>query len=154
LSTNSLADRMKSSLEQKIKFLQRVPFFTELSEESVKAMVGVSFQKNFQKEDAIFQQGDTADGMYVILFGEVDVIMDGEKIATLSTDDFFGEIAIITTEPRTATVQTTSADLSLLFLPKDIFDKVKKDLSSEFRQEVLRRIKENCDRKKTERKLW
>jgi CRP-like cAMP-binding protein len=61
---------------------------------------------------AVFCQGDPADGFYVIETGAADVIGDGRLVTTLGPGDGFGEIALLRRVPRTATVRA-AADLEL-----------------------------------------
>jgi F420-non-reducing hydrogenase small subunit len=56
----------------------------------------------------IFRQGDQADGMYIVLEGEVEVVQESgdqkSRIASLGKNDFFGEMALITGSARSSTV--------------------------------------------------
>jgi glucose-6-phosphate 1-dehydrogenase len=76
--------------------------------------------------DVIMNKGDLGRQMYFISRGEVD-IMDGERVVrTLVEGDFFGELALLSSQPRTATVRArTSCDLFVL--DKGDFDKALKD---------------------------
>ncbi len=51
----------------------------------------------------IFQKGETADQMYVIIDGEVEISMDGKLVDTTSTGGIVGEMALISSDPRSAT---------------------------------------------------
>ena len=70
----------------------------------------------------MFTQGDLGDRYYVIESGEVDVVGDGDLVSTLGPGEGFGEIALLRSGPRTATVRARSdvrlrALLSTRFLP-------------------------------------
>lgn len=66
--------------------------------------------------EQIIKKGDIGREMYVLARGEVEVLDDGGKvIKTLKDGDFFGEIGVLTSQPRTATVRAkTGCDLFVL----------------------------------------
>jgi NADH:ubiquinone reductase (H+-translocating) len=71
---------------------------------------------HFEPGEVIFHQGDVGDYLYIIVTGEVEVIKeeDGKetKVAELKSGEFFGEIALLSHEKRTATVRCkTPADI-------------------------------------------
>ncbi|MCK5601695.1 cyclic nucleotide-binding domain-containing protein [Candidatus Pacearchaeota archaeon] len=131
-------------------YFHEIPFFSNLSDETLEKIIVLFDQVNLKKGDTIINVGDPADGMYVITDGEVEVIIDGAQIANLGTKDFFGELALITKEPRTASVQVTSDTFQAFYLTRDIFESTKNELSDDVKQEILRRIRENFD---TSRKI-
>jgi CRP-like cAMP-binding protein len=80
-----------------------------------------------QKGYEIIKQGDPGDAFYLIAQGKVSVwkkkAMLKSKVADLKNDDFFGEMALISNEPRNATV--VAEDVTELFvLQRYDFDKI------------------------------
>jgi CRP-like cAMP-binding protein len=73
-----------------------------------------------EEQTDVIVQGDEGDLLYVIADGEVDVLVDGAQIATLSRGAAFGEIALMHDVPRTATVRTRTP-VNLLTLERDDF---------------------------------
>ena len=58
----------------------------------------------FAPGQTIFKEGDHADRMFVIQAGEVEVRYNGHSIETLGEGNIFGEMSLISDEPRAATV--------------------------------------------------
>lgn len=84
---------------------------------------GVS-QMHYEAGDEVFHQGDLGDALYIIINGEVEVVLDepgGERVvAQMGTGEFFGELALLQHRPRTASVRCTKPT-TLLALPKADF---------------------------------
>lgn len=57
---------------------------------------------DYAKGKYIFHQGEVGDNMYVILEGEVDIILNEKVIATFKPGDLVGEMALIDHSPRSA----------------------------------------------------
>jgi len=60
--------------------------------------------KAFNAGDVIFQKGDPAKEMYVVIEGEVEIQVLDTMVEVVDKGGFFGEMALITVEPRSATV--------------------------------------------------
>ncbi len=74
-------------------------------------------------EVALINQGERADGLYIMLAGQVAVLRGEELVAGLGTGDVFGEISLMSGGGSTATVRTTTRVLALR-LPAKIFQEV------------------------------
>ena len=102
---------------------RRMELFSGLSPEVVARIFAKGMTVEFDAGYTIFEKGEPGRELFVILGGKVE-IRDGERlIATLSRGDMFGEMALISNEPRSAAavaVETTS----VLKLTYDVFDKV------------------------------
>ncbi|HYT59202.1 MAG TPA: cyclic nucleotide-binding domain-containing protein [Haliangiales bacterium] len=57
----------------------------------------------FKAGDTIFKEGEPGDQMYVVLEGEVDVVVHDKVVETVRMDSFLGEMALIDARPRSAT---------------------------------------------------
>ena len=82
-------------------------------------------REHFEPNEVIFREGDRGDRLYVVLHGEVEVFRQvpgqGEvTLAKLGAGECFGEIALISDTPRTATVRSASA-VNLLAVDRDAF---------------------------------
>jgi CRP-like cAMP-binding protein len=59
----------------------------------------------FKPGDAVMTEGERGDSMFIIIHGAVSVYKAGELIAELKEGDFFGEMALLGEQVRTATVK-------------------------------------------------
>ena len=99
--------------------LQRIPFFAELSREDVDGILAVGSRVTFEPGSTIVEQGSPGDGMYVVLSGTAEVDVGG-RYHKMGPGDFFGEMALITSRTRMATVK--SADrVDALKIPAEGF---------------------------------
>jgi len=89
-----------------------------------------TFIKKFTKERVIFKEGDIGNDMYFIREGKVQIIKEikGENkiLAEFSKGDFFGEMAIFTNKPRTASA-VAKTDIVLLKINNDVFEDFLRD---------------------------
>lgn len=126
-----------------LQIIKQIPFFSHLDEKQLKIVAESFSLKKFKKDDTVMQQGNEGFGMHVIIAGKVDVERDGKKIANLGENDYFGEMALVSDEPRSATIKVTSEDLVTFFLSKVVFRGIRKSLSEEVKNEILKRHMED-----------
>jgi cAMP-dependent protein kinase regulator len=72
--------------------------------------------------DALFREGDPGDTLYVVVEGEVAVITEGPpriEVSRLGPGAFFGEVALVTEQPRSATIEATMVT-QLLAIDRDV----------------------------------
>ena len=92
----------------------RVPLFARLEAAAIADLVGILSARTVPGGTTIVRKGDPADAMFLIASGAVDVDSPGGKIR-LNEGAFFGEMALLFREPRSATVTATrSTDLLVL----------------------------------------
>src|SRR5262249_52114714 len=93
--------------------LQRIPLFSDLAAADVRELIRIGRTLAMDANTVAVQEGDVGDTLYVILSGAVLVSRTDESgqdvaLATLQSGDFFGELALIDLEPRSARVATVA----------------------------------------------
>ena len=92
----------------KIELIKRVPLFAGLSKRELEQIAAIADEIDLREGKELTTQGKSAREFFVLLEGSADVTKDGRKINELGDGDFFGEIALVSHEPRTATVIASS----------------------------------------------
>ena|SRR2546422_4180121 len=116
-------------IEDRVTTLKRIELFRTLTDAERHSLAGRLRVAPFARGEAITRQGAKAHWLYVITKGdaEVRVFVDGsavsESIATLHIGDFFGEMGMMTGEPRMATVMALS-NVECYRLDKEAFNDV------------------------------
>tara|TARA_R110000796_G_scaffold252631_1_gene389270 strand:+ start:165472 stop:167325 length:1854 start_codon:yes stop_codon:yes gene_type:complete len=87
-----------------ISFLSEIPFFSELSKQSLKKLCDNTTEETFIKNETIIKKGDIGDTMYAIVQGTVKVHEKDHIYDTLKSGDCFGEYALIDNETRSASI--------------------------------------------------
>ncbi|HUF12551.1 MAG TPA: cation:proton antiporter [Longimicrobiales bacterium] len=109
-----LRERPISELEPRAdELLAKVPFFKGLPREEFERIVPLLRQRTYLANEIIVRQGALDTSMFLISRGVVRVIVSRETfgempVATLLAGDFFGEMAALTANPRTATVKAVT----------------------------------------------
>ena len=84
--------------------LEGIGAFSGLSKHELEQLAGWTFELEVPEGEELLKEGKLAHEFFVIEDGAVEVRQDGERIAELGTGDFFGEIALLEVDRRTATV--------------------------------------------------
>jgi len=108
-------------------FLRKVPLFNNLSETDLARLSESSRERNYPRNSVILFEDDPGDALYVVVTGQVKVVLIGEDgreviLSVLHEGNFFGEMALIDDEPRSAHV-IAMADSNLLVLRREDFQR-------------------------------
>jgi HEAT repeat protein len=125
LEVEKPVDTLKTvSILERILLLREVPIFSELSPEDLKHIAEIAQEEWFPKDTCIVRQGEQGSLMYVIVDGTLEVrhSRDGreEVLAQRGPGDFVGEMAIIDSAPRAASLCALT-DLRLLTIDDETF---------------------------------
>ncbi len=93
-----------------IETLRTVPLFAELDERALEQLARQMHERRFPEGADVTSEGAGGAGFFVIAEGNADVAVAGEHRASIGPGDFFGEIALIDTGLRSASI-TASTDL-------------------------------------------
>lgn len=110
---------MLSTIE-KVLVLKRVGIFAATPDETLAEVAALLEETPLQPGQTIFEKGDPGDCMYIIVDGEVRVHDGDRTLNHLQAGDVFGEMSLLDTEPRVASV-TAVADTQLLRLEQEPF---------------------------------
>jgi CRP-like cAMP-binding protein len=116
---------MRLRKDAKVELLKRVPLFSKLDKKALEDVAHIADEIDLPAGKEMATEGDRGREFFVLLKGEANVTRGGEKINTMKEGDFFGEIALVTKMPRTATVTATS-DVDVLVITERAFDNLLK----------------------------
>jgi len=108
---------------EKVLFLKEVSLFKNISSERLAKIATITKEVEFQRQDKIINEGDEGDSLFIIVDGTVSILKGKEKITELGPKDFFGEMAILDSEPRSATV-IANTDIVCLMISREDFTEI------------------------------
>jgi CRP-like cAMP-binding protein len=101
--------------------LSAIPLFADLPEKDRDLIAEAAAGSEAAEGDALVTQGDFGYALYAIESGTAVVTHDGEEIRTLGPGDVFGEIAVIASGRRTATVVATTPMRLITLFNRDVW---------------------------------
>lgn len=102
--------------------MAETPLLSALSPEALQQVTDELDVIDLDAGAALFHHGDRGNTLYVVVEGEVAVVVEGPprvQLSTLGEGQFFGEIALVTDQPRSATIEAT-VDTQLLAIDRDV----------------------------------
>lgn len=114
-----------------INFLKQCDIFYQFTPTQLELVANICQEAMFQKDDLIFKENSGSKELYIIVQGEVDIMVDpslvstieegieNKVIATLRRGQSFGEVALVDEGLRSASACATQKDTRLLIIPRD-----------------------------------
>ncbi|HCY77329.1 MAG TPA: cyclic nucleotide-binding domain-containing protein [Ignavibacteriales bacterium] len=103
--------------------LKTIPLFNDLTKSDLMSLIKILHNRTYVAGEFIFQQGDPGIGLYLIREGEVEIERTSHNnvkntLATFNKGDFFGELALVDGEKRSASaIAKTACKVSVIFKP-------------------------------------
>ena len=113
------------SEERLLQFLSKLEWLSEMEDENIQNLAQQCRIELYAKDDLIVRQGDEGDSMFIIVNGEIRVMVQSGTgmdivIAQKGEGEFFGEMSLLTGEPRTASIRAQN-DCRVLVIDKESF---------------------------------
>lgn len=134
-------------------FFRKFPLFADLDDRELSAIAAVAKTRRYAKDDVVFHADESGDVFCLIREGQVKVTMispEGKEIilSLLDPGDFFGEMALLDDEPRSATVVATEP-LELITIWRSDFLQILSenfDITKKVLAEISRRLRTASNR--------
>lgn len=111
------------STVEKVLLLKSIDLFSQIPGEDLSQIAQITDQVQFEEGDEIFHEGDPGDSLYLVIEGRIRVHRGGVEVAVLGERQVFGEMALLDSEPRSASVLAVT-DLTLLKIARDDFNEI------------------------------
>jgi CRP-like cAMP-binding protein len=100
--------------------LRRVPLFAGLDRKELELLAKLAKEQRYEPGATIVKTGAGGHGLYIIKEGNVSVVRDGHKVASMGPGQFFGEISVLDGGPRTADVRADTETVCLTLISWEI----------------------------------
>jgi len=116
-----------TGVSQKIAVLKRIALFKALSFKELAKVLEIIKIKSFAEKTLIIHEGDMGDEMYIILLGSVDVMISNKTIKTIPKGAYFGEMALVDKEIRSASILAREPTKTLVIQRDDLLSLFKRE---------------------------
>lgn len=107
-----------------IALLSRCDLMRHLPPQKIEALLHMVRTRTLEPGQVLFSAGDTGDALYIVASGEVEILEGDRPLATLGEGEAFGEMALLSGGPRTATVRAAGGEAELLEIDRDDFERL------------------------------
>jgi CRP/FNR family transcriptional regulator, cyclic AMP receptor protein len=122
--------------------LAAIPLFAGLDKAALGALAAVVSEAEAEPGEALATEGDFGYGLYAVESGTAEVTVDGSIVRTLGPGDVFGEIAVLASGRRTASVAASSPMRLIVLFNRDVWALVKEspEVAARLRALIAERV--------------
>jgi CRP/FNR family transcriptional regulator, cyclic AMP receptor protein len=102
-----------------LELLKRVPLFAHCSRAELRRIALAADEIDLREGKVFTREGEPGREFFVLIEGSADVVRKGKKVNVLNPGDFFGEIALVSDRPRSATVTAATPTRVLVVTARD-----------------------------------
>lgn len=121
---SNLFKNWNSQENEKVTALRQVPVFNGLTDKELDEIEKLTHERKYQSGENVFKNSAPAEGMFIIISGKIEIYLGNEDskkvLAQLADHDFFGEIALLDEEPRSAGAVATEPSTLIGFFRPDL----------------------------------
>ena len=134
---------MPLSTQEKRVWLEKVPLFRGCAPDVVERLADATAEFDFAADQAIVQQGQVGNGLYIVVEGGARIVAGSDELARMGPGDFFGELSVIDQRPRAASAFAVGPTTCLALASWDLVAVLEKDpqLAMNLLQELAGRIR-------------
>lgn len=107
---------------EKVLLLQKVDLLSAVRTEDLAVLASISEEVLYPEGSMIFEEGQSTDGLYVIIRGQVALVRDKKEVVTLDSEEALGAWDLFEAEPRVTSAKTTAESLLLRVDREDFYD--------------------------------
>jgi CRP/FNR family cyclic AMP-dependent transcriptional regulator len=128
--------------------LRRVPLFAGLDRRELEMLSKLIKEQRYAAGATIVKAGADGLGLYIIKEGAIEVIRDGQKVASMGPGQFFGEVSVLDGGPRTADVRAATDTVCLTLVSWEVKPLLMDNPSLTYKMllEVVKRLRSQAPR--------
>jgi len=110
-----------------LELIEKIPFFRKLWPDDLKCILSYTTTHTLSYGDFLFKQGQAPDGLYVLLVGKLQVLIEEKQglkpiiVREIMPGQYVGEFGVFDGKPRSASIKAQQVS-KLLFLPAKAFE--------------------------------
>ena len=135
------------STVEKALILKEIELFSRIPGDDLARVAFLAEEVSFEPGEVVFQEGELGDALYLILSGKARIVREKTVLAEVGEKEVFGEMALLDSQPRSATV-TAVSELTCLRIAKVDFDTLLSESNSVARgiiQVLVRRLRNTSE---------
>jgi CRP/FNR family transcriptional regulator, cyclic AMP receptor protein len=139
------------STVEKVLFLKSIDLFSQIPGEDLSQIAQITDEVHFEEGESIFAEGDIGDTLFFVIEGKVRIHTGADELAVLGERQVFGEMALLDSEPRSASASVIS-DVTLLKIQRDDFNEIlaeKSEIAQGIIKVLTRRLRTELDRRRS-----